>query len=196
MRDPSMLRKVHQDQLAEEQVTSAEALELKQVGRELNRLNRRSERLREAYLREVLDLDEFETERDSIASQVSALERREKVLKEKEAAASSAERAFEKFETLSEQISLGLDKLNFDEKQEVLRLLVDRVVPSPDKVRIEMVIPPSTDSDDPDRLRPLHPDRSGGISVSMHGHSGINGFSVERPQSPCEHAQIPPLRSG
>ena len=59
-----------------------------------------------------------------------------------------------RLENFCETISIGLDQLGFEEKQALLRLLVERITVEGGKIRVEATIPLDRGLAEPSRLRP------------------------------------------
>jgi site-specific DNA recombinase len=104
-------------------------------------LERQIERLTEAYLEEVIPLAEYERRRRD-------LEQREEALGEQ---AQQMERQVERtvelagvvtsIEDFAARIRQGLDNANFEQKRQLVELLIDRVVVSNEEVEIRYVVP-------------------------------------------------------
>ena len=64
-----------------------------------------------------------------------------------------AESALQQLQTFCHRVSVGLNRMSFEERQELLRLLVDRITVEDETVRIDTVIP---QGDDYSQLRTRH----------------------------------------
>jgi len=109
----------------------------------LAQLRRQSERLLKAYLAEVIDLSELERKRREIAQKEQALQAQlhqveAQAEKRLEVAAVSAS-----IETFCQRIQQGLDQATFEQRRQLVELLIDRVVIDNDQVEIRYVIPTS-----------------------------------------------------
>ncbi len=105
------------------------------------------ERLTDAYLAKVLNLDEYkrrrqelEQRRHSIAGQVRHLE--VDVQRHDELSA-----MVESIEVFCQRVAQGLADATFEQKRQLIELLVDRVVVTGNEVEIRYVIPTSTRSE-------------------------------------------------
>jgi site-specific DNA recombinase len=109
----------------------------------LAQLRRQSERLLKAYLAEVIGLSELERKRREIAQKGQALQAQ---LHQVEA---QAEKRLEvadvatSIETFCQRIQQGLDQATFEQRRQLVELLIDRVVIDDDQVEIRYVIPTS-----------------------------------------------------
>src|SRR5216683_1883498 len=104
-------------------------------------LSRQQARLLEAYLAGVLDLATFELKRNE-------LERREEevLAREREVVAQgqrlvAVEHIARSTSQILEQLSRGLEQATFEQRRELVELLIDRVVVTDDAVEIRYVIP-------------------------------------------------------
>jgi site-specific DNA recombinase len=110
-------------------------------------LEQQMERLTEAYLANVLQLQEYkrrhqelEQRQQAIAEQIRQLEA--SVGRHDELAA-----MVQSIEAFCQCVALGLAEATFDEKRQIIELLVDRVVVTHDEVEIRYVIPTSKSSE-------------------------------------------------
>jgi len=104
-------------------------------------LERQKERLTEAYLKEVIPLEEYERRRrdveqrqEALAEQAQQMERQVERTVELAGVAAS-------IEEFMARIRQGLDKANFEQKRQLVELLIDRVVVSNEEVEIRYVVP-------------------------------------------------------
>jgi hypothetical protein len=105
------------------------------------------ERLTDAYLAKILELDEYkrrrqelEQRRHSIAGQVRHLET--DVQRHDEMAA-----MVQSIEAFCQRVAQGLAEATFDERRQLIELIVDRVVVTGEEVEIRYVIPTSQNSE-------------------------------------------------
>jgi site-specific DNA recombinase len=105
------------------------------------------ERLTDAYLAKVLELDEYKRRRQeleqrlqSIAGQVRHLET--DVQRHDELAAIA-----QSIEAFCQRVQHGLAEATFEQKRQLIELLIDRVVVTDDEVEIRYVIPTSPSSE-------------------------------------------------
>jgi site-specific DNA recombinase len=109
----------------------------------LAQLKRQEERLLKAYLAEVIDLAEFERKRHEIALKRKALQTQWRQLetqteKRIEVAAIAAS-----IEAFCQRIREGLSQATFDQRRQLVELLIDRVIVDNDQVEIRYAIPTS-----------------------------------------------------
>lgn len=118
-----------------------EEREKERIGRKLKALDRESGRLIDAYQAEVIDLSELKERRERIEEHGRMLKRRLSEIHEKRADREQEIRLLEGLEQFSESVRDSLEEPSFETKQQVLRLVVDRIVVEDDKVVIHHVVP-------------------------------------------------------
>jgi site-specific DNA recombinase len=106
-------------------------------------LSRQIDRLTEAYLEQIVSLEEYrrrrqdlETRQEAMAAQLRELEAS---LDHHQELAAMAEG----IELFCQRVQLGLEQATFDEMRHLVELLIDRVVVTQDEVEIRYVIPTS-----------------------------------------------------
>ena len=141
------------------EATSAEGIEAERarIGSALKRLRDQEDRLTRAYVDGALDLDRFKAEMARLRERKVEAERTLAGLtarREREQAARDAVTGLQRFCT---RMSDALDRLTFEERQQLLRLVVERVVVDSGVVRVETIIP-TDDVDDNGQLRTRRPE--------------------------------------
>jgi site-specific DNA recombinase len=110
-------------------------------------LQHQLERLTDAYLRAVIPLDEYERRRRELVQKEQALAHQEQQL------ASEAEHHRElagvahSIEAFCHRVQQGLTCATFEQKRQLVMLLIDRVIVTDDEVEIRYVIPTSTEGE-------------------------------------------------
>jgi site-specific DNA recombinase len=102
---------------------------------------RQHQRLLEAYLAEVIDLNTFQRQAQTLAQQEADLLARERevaVQGERLAGLSAITRSMT---AVLEQLRVGLDQAGFEQRRQLVELLIDRVVVTDGQVEIRYVIP-------------------------------------------------------
>ena len=94
-------------------------------------------------------------EMEKLRGRRSQLERIAKDIERREQQQTDRRAALEHLEEFCREVSYGLDAMTFEERQQLLRLVVERITVEDDRVRIETVIP--ADGDDV-RLRAHRPE--------------------------------------
>jgi site-specific DNA recombinase len=104
-------------------------------------VGRQRQRLLEAYLAEVIDLDAFQRQDRTLAGQEADLRAREReVTAQGERLAQVSDIAQLTTQVLK-QLRVGLDQADFEQRRQLVELLVDRVVVTNGQVEIRYVIP-------------------------------------------------------
>ena len=125
------------------------------------------ERLTEAYLGGVIPLPEYERRRAEIGARDASLAEQERRL------SGEADRLDEtlglaaSLEAFCERVSTGLETATFDQKRQLVELLIDRVVVTGDEVEIRYVFPTSPQSEHV-RFCHLRSDYFQTLSVARH----------------------------
>ncbi|MCH9037703.1 MAG: recombinase zinc beta ribbon domain-containing protein, partial [Chloroflexi bacterium] len=145
LRQPEVLAEEYRRRL--DATGSADDLEFeeKQIAIALKRIKAREERVTDAYINEVMDLQRYKAQMDKLAAEREELQR---VADDIERRAGEQERSrsvLDQIETFCSQVSQGLDNLTFEEKQQLLRLVVERITVDSGKVTIETIIPTGQD---------------------------------------------------
>ena len=99
------------------------------------------DRVTDAYIREVMDLDRYEVEMNKLRQTRDELERATRALDQRQQQVQDSQKALEHLDKFCNQVSLGLDALSFDEHQQLLQLVVEGVTVDNGRVRVETIIP-------------------------------------------------------
>lgn len=106
-----------------------------------SQLQRQLERLTEAYLSGVVSLAEYQRRREGIEQQAQILEQTERQLaadSKQQSQVASLVRSIEDFAT---RVRGSLEQASFEQKRQLVELLIDRVIVTDDQVEIRYVIP-------------------------------------------------------
>lgn len=107
----------------------------------LAHLARQEERLLEAYLAEVIELAELERKRRDIAQKQQALDRQVRQLEAQLHKQIEINAIAPSIEAFCQRVQQGLAQATFDQKRELVELLIDRVIVDDTQVEIRYVIP-------------------------------------------------------
>jgi site-specific DNA recombinase len=99
------------------------------------------ERLTEAYLHEVIPLAEYQRRRATLEQQVQAVERQHNQLQADAQRQQDLAGLTQSVEAFCQRLQSGLDHATFEQKRQLVELLIDRVVVTNDDVEIRYVIP-------------------------------------------------------
>jgi site-specific DNA recombinase len=104
-------------------------------------LQRQLERLTEAYLSSVIPLTEYQRRRQDLEQQAQSLQQTERQLdadSQQQSQVASLARSIGDFAT---RVRGSLDHANFEQKRQLVELLIDRVIVADDQIEIRYVIP-------------------------------------------------------
>jgi site-specific DNA recombinase len=127
--------------------------ERRQVELALKQVRIKEDRITQAYANEAMDLKRYKTEMDKLRARIKELDGIARDLERRSEQERGAESALQQLQTFCHRVSEGLDRMSFEERQELLRLVVDRITVEDETVRIETVIP---QGDDYSQLRTRH----------------------------------------
>jgi len=158
LRRPDLLAEQYQRSLVDVGARDAWDMELRQLDLGLKRVARQEDRLTDAYLNEAIELDRYKAEMAGLKARRDGLERARSEAQDKQRSARDSEDALRDLEAFCERVSEGLDALTFDERQQLLGLVVERITVEDDRVRIEAIIPRQGPSGGACELRTSHPE--------------------------------------
>jgi site-specific DNA recombinase len=110
-------------------------------------LSQQIERLTDAYLRAVLPLDEYERRRHDLEHRIQALAGQEEFLRNDTQRQQQLAGVATSLESFRERVQHGLAQATFEQRRQLVLLLVDRVVVTNDEVEIRYVLPTSRESE-------------------------------------------------
>jgi site-specific DNA recombinase len=109
--------------------------------RGLRSLERQLERLTEAYLKEVIPLEEYGRRRRDLEQRQEALAEEAKQMERQVERTVELAGLTASIEEFTARIRQGFDNAGFDQKRQLVELLIDRVVVSHEEVEIRYVVP-------------------------------------------------------
>ena len=110
-------------------------------------LRQQLERLTDAYLRTVIPLDEYERRRRDLEQRVGALARQEEQLRDDAERQRQLVGLAASLEAFRERVQRGLAQASFEQRRQLVLLLIDRVVVTDTQVEIRYVLPTSPESE-------------------------------------------------
>ena len=132
----------------------------------LAHLARQEERLLEAYLAEVIELAELDRKRQDIAQKQQALDRQVRQLEAQLHKQIEINAVAPSIETFCQRVQQGLAQATFDQKRDLVELLIDRVIVDDAQVEIRYVIP-TTEASSHIRFCHLRKDYFGGPAITI-----------------------------
>lgn len=110
-------------------------------------LNQQVERLTEAYLGQVLGLEEYRRRRQDLEERLAGLEQQRRELDASIDHRQELAGYVRHMKEFCQRVQTGLDQATFEQKRQLLELLVDRIVVKDEIVEIRYVIPLSSRSE-------------------------------------------------
>jgi site-specific DNA recombinase len=110
-------------------------------------LEQQMERLTEAYLAKVLELDEFKRRRQELDQRLQAIAGQVRQLEASVGHQDELAAMVQSIEAFCQRVQQGLSEATFEQKRQLIELLIDRVVVSEQEVEIRYVIPTSSRSE-------------------------------------------------
>ena len=110
-------------------------------------LGRQLERLTEAYLGEVIPLEEYRRRREDLEQRDEALAAQERQLHAQSRQRVELAVVADSIEDFCDRVSKGLANATFEQRRKLVELLIDRVIVTGEKVEIRYVIPTDPSSE-------------------------------------------------
>jgi site-specific DNA recombinase len=129
-------------------------------------LHQQLERLTDAYLRAVIPLDEYERRRRELEQRVQALAEQEAQLHDDATRQHQLAELTASLETFRERVQRSLAQASFEQRRELVLLLIDRVVVTNADVEIRYALPTTSESEQV-RFCHLRKDYFGPIAPSI-----------------------------
>ncbi len=177
IQEPQVLVEEYQRLLEASSSGSEQEHERRQVALALKRARLREDRVTQAYVDEAMDLTRYKREMDRLRARIRELEGISRDLDRKSALEQEAQSGLQYLQTFCHTMAEGLEYMSFEERQELLRLMVARVTVENETVRIETIIPNPTESG---QLRTRRPEP---LEGRLHGLKPFSiGFGGLAPQ--------------
>ena len=88
-----------------------------------------------------MDLERYKAEMDRLKAWCQELERMGQEIERRARQEDTSRKALEQLEAFCCQVAQGLEYMTFEERQQLLRLIVERITVENDRVKVETVIP-------------------------------------------------------
>ena len=124
----------------------------------LKRIKVQEDRVADTYVNESIDLDRYKAEMVNLRQRYNGLKRSQPELDRQEQQEQDGRVALEHLERFCGQVAQGLDVMTFGERQQLLRLVVERITVQNGNVSIETAIPTGQEGN----LRTRHPELAEG----------------------------------
>lgn len=115
-----------------------------QVAAALRKLQMQEKRVTEAYVQGAMDLVLYKAEMAKIKRERLECQKSQRDIERRGDQQVDARDALSRLESFCADIVRGLDRLSFEERQRLLRLLVERITVDQEQIRIDTVIPLGT----------------------------------------------------
>ena len=141
LQQPELLADEYRRRLVNADNGESQDAERKQLGVALKRVKAQEDRITDAYINEAMDLKRYKAEMVKLRQHQAEIERRTTELDRRQQQDQDAQNALEHLNRFCHRISKGLDALTFDGRQQLLRLVVERITVDNGRVRVDTVIP-------------------------------------------------------
>ena len=145
IQEPQVLIEEYQRLLEASNLGNGLEHERQQVTLALKRARLQEDRVTQAYVNEAMDLNRYKKEMDRLRARIQELEGISRDLDRKSALEQEAQSGLQYLQTFCHTVAEGLETMSFEERQELLRMVVDQVTVEDETVRIETVIPSPAD---------------------------------------------------
>ena len=145
LRRPELLIEEYQRRLVESGSVTDLEFERKQVSIALKRVKGREDRITDAYVNEAMELERYKAEMDRLRAEREELQRMVQDIDRRQRQDKDSHSALEHLERFCNQVAKGLEALTFEERQQLLRLVVERITVEDGRVKVETVIPTRQD---------------------------------------------------
>ncbi len=184
LRNPDLLLQEYERRM--EQAATPEGLDAdrKRTAVALRRTHAHEDRITEAYVAEAMDLERYKGEMEKLRQQRTELERDAGEIDRREKQQHESRSAVDDLGRFCRQISQGLDAMTFEERQQLLRLVVERVIVEDGHVQVDAIIPAPQDGELCNRrgelVEPRNLARPSILPRKDLGRTGIGPFLVWR----------------
>ena len=115
--------------------------ERKQAALAVKRVKAQEDKVTDAYVNEAMDLERYKAEMDRLKARRQELERMGQEIERPARKDNTSREALEQLESFCWQVAQGLEYITFEERQQLLRLIVERITVENDRVKVETVFP-------------------------------------------------------
>ncbi|MFH1140405.1 MAG: recombinase family protein, partial [Chloroflexota bacterium] len=180
LRQPQVLIEEYGRRLTQAGTLDAVEADRKQAALALKRVKVQEDRVTDAYVNEAMEIGRYKAEMEKLRQRRNELERAAQELDRRERQELESRKALEHMERFCHQVSQGLDAMTFDERQQLLRLVVERITVEDGRVRIETVIPMGEEG----KLRTRHPE-----PVEGSGMPAASASRFTRSRASCTRSE-------
>jgi site-specific DNA recombinase len=160
--NPDLLAKQYENQMAQYANADHSETGQKQIKAALKKAKTQEDRATAAYMDEYMDRERYGAVMAKISKHRLELERQIEELDLRQRQEQDSQSALENLGRFCRQVTQGLDAMSFDDRQQLLRLVVEGITVENDIVRVETVIP-----QDEGNLRNRRPELVEGCAQAM-----------------------------
>jgi hypothetical protein len=121
--------------------SSLEYQEQRRLSQQVERLHQQGQRLLDAYQNGMVELEELQRRQERIAERQELLQQRLNVIEERLGQVAQQVELREGLETFSQRIQKALENPSFEDKQRILRLVIERIEVGPEEITVKHSIP-------------------------------------------------------
>ena len=147
LQPPKVLVEEYRTRLARAATPESVEEERKHVTLALKRLKAQEDRVTDAYINEAMDLDRYKVEMAKLGLRKKELERAAQDITGREQQEMDGRKGLKQLERFCQDIARGLEEMTFEERQRLLRLVIERITVENGSVHIETVIPTGRDEE-------------------------------------------------
>jgi site-specific DNA recombinase len=140
MEQPNLLAEEYKRRLAQANVHDAGDQKRKLVESALKQVKTQQDRLTDAYVNKAMELPMYKAKMEELRTKQKQIENQMSELQQGVGQKLRNQEVLTHLKTFCETVSRGLDNLTFEEKQDLLRSLVERITVENNKVKIEVII--------------------------------------------------------
>ena len=141
LQNPQLLMEEYSRRLAASGSGDDREFQRKEVALAMKRIKAQEDRITDAYVNEAMDLERSKQEMGRLKLRRDELERARQDANQRERQERSNAAVLEHLERFCQEVARGLENMAFEERQQLLRLVVEQVTVSDDVVTVETVIP-------------------------------------------------------
>ena len=141
LKKPDVLAQEYKRRIAESQTPEVIEHDKREIEAQIKAVLDRQNRITDAYIDEAFDLDTYKAKMGELSLRKSQLNYQLELLNKRVLHQSQAKAALKQMEVFCQTVSNRLDKLTFEEKQQLLRLVVERVVIKDGKAIVDVIFP-------------------------------------------------------
>nr|AJG38137.1 putative invertase [bacterium enrichment culture clone fosmid MGS-K1] len=141
LKRPEVLMEEYRRRIKDHEASDTLDSERKQIEIALKQVKKKQDRITDAYMNEALEIGDYKGKMDELRQRKSQLEAQLANLDKRATQQLQEKEALSHLQSFCETVSQGLDNLSFEEKQQLLRLVVERIVVNSGTVHIEAIIP-------------------------------------------------------